>query len=101
MVEHYLLMKAADGAAAELETALQAFVADIVTVDSVSEASAGPNFNVGARQRGWTHGMLVRLRAPGDLAGYWDHPHHQRLLGILDRTTEERFAMDHEVESGV
>lgn len=99
MVEHYVLMKAVDGRTAELEVALRTFVGDIVALDTVIEASAGPNINAAALERGWTHGMHVRLRSPEDLPGYWEHPHHVRLVETLQSTTSDRFAMDHETPS--
>lgn len=97
MVEHIVLMSAREERRSELEAALERFLAEIVVLDSVSEITAGPNFNEGGLGRGWTHAMIVRLDGPGDLRGYWDHDAHVRLVEVLDDTCSDRFAMDYEV----
>ncbi len=96
MIEHYVLLAAGEGRSAEVDAALDRFLIEIIALDSVVEITAGTNFNQVGLDRGWTHGMLVRLTDADDLPGYWEHEAHVRLVEILDETCDDRFALDYE-----
>ncbi|MPZ52133.1 MAG: hypothetical protein GEU79_05275 [Acidimicrobiia bacterium] len=96
MIEHYVLLAAKPDRAAEVDAALETFLSEIVVLDTVREITAGTNFNKGGLERGWTHGMLVRLDTADDLPGYWEHEAHVRLVEILDDACSDRLALDFE-----
>lgn len=98
MTEHFVLLKCRPGHEPELDDALARFETEIRQLETVIEITSGRNFNQGADERGWTHGMLVRLPLPTDLHAYWDHPAHHRLVEVLERTCTDRFAVDYETD---
>lgn len=100
MICHYVLLAAKPDRHDDLAAALNQFLGDIVVLDTVLEISAGPNLNKSGLERGWTHGMLVRLTEADALPGYWEHESHVRLVETLDETCDDRFAVDYEVAEG-
>lgn len=98
MTEHFVLLKCRPEHEPELDAALARFETEIRQLEPLIEITSGRNFNRGAEERGWTHGMLVRLPLPADLPAYWDHPAHQQLVEVLERTCTDRFAVDYETD---
>lgn len=99
MIVHFVLLKGRPEHEAELTEALARFETEIRELETVLEITSGRNFNRGADERGWTHGVLVRLPQSSDLPGYWDHPAHLRLVEVLERTCTDRFAVDYETNT--
>jgi hypothetical protein len=96
MVEHVVLFRVEEGREDDFEEALASFVSDIVAVDGVEEATGGRNVSPTGRERGWTHGLVVRLDSFDDLDTYRDHEIHGRFLDAIETACPERFAVDYE-----
>lgn len=64
-----------DASPAAIEAALEALRGLKAKVPGILELSCGPNFS--DRNKGFTHGLVVRFEDHDALDGYGPHPDHQ------------------------
>src|SRR5438046_2919424 len=78
-IMHVVLFKWTDEATpAAIHAALQALRGLTDRVPGVLEITCGPNFS--DRNKGWTHGLVVRFADRAALEGYIPHPEHQAVV---------------------
>ncbi|MBQ0825246.1 Dabb family protein [Streptomyces tagetis] len=95
MLEHYVVFRPRPGKERELAEALAALESGLAGgLAGLAELSWGENTNRSGLDRGFTHGCLARFTGPEAFGRYWDHPAHERFLGVLDGICEDRFALD-------
>ncbi|MFC4945437.1 Dabb family protein [Pseudonocardia sp. GCM10023141] len=99
MLEHYVVFQPRPGREADLAEELRAFGEGIAGLPELIELTWGENTNPSGLKLGYTHACLARL-TDGGLDGYWVHPAHARLLGVLDELCESRFALDYTPAGG-
>jgi hypothetical protein len=97
MLDHYVAFRLVEGSEAAVGDALREFASAITALPCVLDLTWGENTNASGLDRGFTHGLFVRLTDEKALRSeYWNHPAHQKLLGELDRLRADRFAIDYQ-----
>ena len=97
MIEHVVLFKVK---ATTPATSVQAMVDGLrglkTRVPGIVELSAGGNFT--DRNKGFSHGLVVRFQDRAALEAYLPHPAHQEVVGNFVRPIiEDVIAVDYEV----
>ena len=97
MIEHVVLFKVKAGTPAASVTAMLGGLAGLKTrVPGIVDLSVGANFT--DRNKGFTHGLVVRFQDRAALEAYLPHPAHQEVVQSYIRPIiEDVIALDYEV----
>jgi len=97
MIEHIVLFKIKADTPAEAVAAMTDGLKGLkARVPGIVDISVGPNFS--DRNKGFTHGLVVRFQDRAALDGYIPHPAHREVVEQLIRPiTEDVLAMDYDV----
>ncbi len=97
MVEHIVLFKVKAGAAADAVAAMVSGLHGLqARVPGIVGLSVGSNFS--DRNKGFTHGLVVRFEDRAALDGYLPHPAHREVVEKLIRPiSEDVLVVDYEI----
>lgn len=97
MIEHIVLFKVKAGTPLEAVTAMMNGLKALPSaVPGIVSLSVGANFT--DRNKGFTHGLVVRFQDKAALDGYIPHPAHREVVEKLIRPiTDDVLAVDYEI----
>ncbi|MBI3467291.1 MAG: Dabb family protein [Planctomycetes bacterium] len=97
MIEHVVLFKVKAGThAASVKAMVEGLKGLKTRVPGIVDLSVGANFT--DRNKGFTHGLIVRFQDKAALEGYLPHPAHQEVVqGCIRPIIEDVIALDYEV----
>ena len=97
MIEHIVLLKVRAGTPAAAVTAMVEGIASLkAQIPGIVDLSVGSNTS--DRNKGFTHGLVVRFRDKAALEQYLPHPAHQEVVQQRIRPiTEDLVVVDYEI----
>lgn len=94
MIDHAVVITARPGEEAAVSAVLAGLAEQVRDLPGLLEVTHGQNVHGRSRERGVTHGLLIRLADEEALAAYSAHPAHTALIRALGTTCLDRVVLD-------